>query len=137
MNRGRSGLAVAAIVTVLMGCMDSAGPTKEPTQFQPLPVSKLEAPATVTAGASVDVVLTVGRGACVAFDHISEVRGDSQITLAAWGRELMIPPGAACIGILIEEPHTYRLDPPFPSRFTILVQPVQFGPLLSREVQVQ
>ena len=136
MKRGGSGLAVAAVVTVLMGCTDSAG-TKEPAQSHPLPVSKLEAPATVSAGSPVDVVLTVGRGACEAFDHISEVRGDSQITLAAWGRNLASPPGAECPRILIEEPHTYRLDPPFPARFTILVQPVQFGPLLSREVSVQ
>ena len=136
MKCGGSGLAVAAVVTVLMGCTDSAG-TKEPTELKRLPVSKLEAPATVSAGASVDVVLTVGRGACEAFDHVSEVRDNSQITLAAWGRDLAIPPGAACPDILIEEPHTYRLDPPFPARFTIVVQPIHFGPLLSREVQVQ
>ena len=132
----RSGLAIAVVITVLTACTDSAG-TNELGQLHLLPVSKLEAPATISAGASVDVVLTVGRGGCETFDHISEVRGDSQITLAAWGRDVAIPPGDGCVRILIEEPHTYRLDPPFPARFTIVVQPIHFGPLLSREVQVQ
>lgn len=97
----------------------------------------LDAPATVAPGASVDAVLTVEWGGCVVFDHITEVRSGSQIELAAWGRELSIPPGAFCTDQAIQTPHTYRLEPPFPTKFTIIVQPITFEVLLERQVLVQ
>jgi len=132
----KTGFSVFVIVALALGCRDPAAP-KVINHTRLISVSKLEAPATIPAGAPVDVVLTVEVGGCVGFDHISAVRDGSLITLAAWGREAQIPPGAGCMAYLMEEPHTYRLDPPFPRNFTIVVQPIQFGVLLTRDVQVQ
>jgi hypothetical protein len=131
------GVVAGVLVTSLIGCSHSPDSIGPPDGLRKLAVAKLDAPATVAPGAPVDAVLTVEWGACVVFDHISEVRSGSQIELAAWGRQLSIPPGASCTGQAFQTPHTYRLEPPFPTKFTIIVQPVTFGVLLTRQVQVQ
>ena len=129
---------IPAIVALSLGCRDSAAPVSS-KDIRPIAVSKLEAPVSASPATAFDVVLTVEVGGCVGFDHISEVRGGSQITLTAWGREFHPPTGGACLDYLKLEPHAYRLDPPFPSQenITIVVQPVQFGVLLTREVLIQ
>jgi hypothetical protein len=129
------GVVVGVLVTILVGCTDSAAPP--PSGIARIGVAKLDAPTTVALGSPVDAVLTVEVGGCVSFDHITAARSGSRITLAAWGKTATLPPNAVCMAYLIQEPHTYRLDPPFPTKFTIVVQPIQFGVLLSRDVQVQ
>jgi hypothetical protein len=132
MKTASLGLVVLAVTMGLVGCNESAAPT---SQVKRIAVSKLEAAATVAAGAPLDVVLTVEIGGCATFDHISESRSGSQIDLKAWG----VVPDSPCATLmnLKLEPHAYRLEPPFPTTFTIVVQPIQFGILLTREVQVQ
>lgn len=127
------GVVAGVLVTSLVGCRDSAAPSS-PERIE---VTRLDAPATVAAGASVDAVLTVRIGCGLRFDHITEVRSGSEITLTAWGERLTPPANTACILIPIEEPHTYRLEPPFPTTFTIVVPPIQSGASLTQEVQVQ
>ena len=131
------GVVVAFLATSLMGCSHSADSVGPPDGSGKLAVRTLDAPATVAPGTPVDAVLTVEWGGCVVFDHISEVRNGSQIELAAWGRQLSIPPGAFCTDQAFQTPHTYRLEPPFPTKFTIIVQPITFGVLLTRDVTVQ
>jgi hypothetical protein len=130
-------VTLAVIVTGLGACSEPVGPANQNPEIQQIPVVRLEAPATVAPGTSVDAVLTVEVGGCASFDHITEVRSGSQISLAAWGKVFVPPPNAACEDYAIQEPHTYRLDPPFPPKFTIIVQPVSFGVLLTRDVTVQ
>jgi hypothetical protein len=127
------GVVVGVLATSLMGCRDSAAPSS-PERIE---VTRLDAPSTVAPGASVDAVLTVGIGCGLRFDHITEVRSGSEITLTAWGKRLTLPPNTFCIDIRVEEPHTYRLEPPFPSKFTIVVPPIESGTSLTQEVQVQ
>jgi hypothetical protein len=131
------GVVVGVLATSLMGCSHSPDSVGPPDGLRKLPVAKLEAPATVAAGASIEAVLTVESGGCVVFDHISEVRNGSQIELAAWGKAIVIPAGTSCTDQAIRTPHTYRLTPPFPTQVTIIVQPVTFGVLLTRQVTVE
>src|ERR1700686_4683892 len=91
------GVVVAAMLAGLGACSDSEAPATQDPLIHQIPVVKLDAPATVAPGASVDVVLTVEVGGCVGFDHIAEVRSGSQINLAAWGKSFVPPPNAACV----------------------------------------
>jgi hypothetical protein len=127
------GLAVAMSMTISVGCRDSGGPD----QYARLQVTKLEAPATVAAGASVDVVLTVGFGSCITFDRISEGRDGAQINLVVWGRQHIPPGNGSCPDILLTEPRAYRLEPPFPPRFTVVIPPVFGERLLTQDIEVQ
>ncbi|HST07114.1 MAG TPA: hypothetical protein VLJ83_03040 [Gemmatimonadaceae bacterium] len=93
-----------------------------------LGVSKLEAPATIAAGSTLTVVVTVETGGCVSFDHLDVVR-------AASG-DLSNRKGISCPDILVETPHSYDFRPPFQSEFTVQVQRGRLSPLMAT-VQVQ
>jgi hypothetical protein len=124
-------------VTGLGACSDPAGPANQNPEIVRIGVDKLEAPATVAPGAPVDVVLNVEVGGCTSFDHITAVRDRSRISLSAWGRVFTPPNNGYCMDYLRIEPRTIRLEPPFPTKFTIIVQPIAFGVLLTRDVTVQ
>src|SRR5258706_15027192 len=52
-----------------------------------LDVSKLDAPATISTGTPLTVVLTVTTGGCKSFDHIAAERSASGASLTAWGQD--------------------------------------------------
>src|SRR5258706_13706562 len=131
------GIALAAMVTGLGACSVWAGPANKNPEIVQIGVHKLDAPATVAPGGSLDVVLTVEIGGCTSFNHITAVRSGSQISLSAWGKVFTPPNNGFCPDNLLYEQHTYRLEPPFPTKFTLIVQPISFGVLLTRDVTVQ
>jgi|SRR6266853_5331135 len=130
-------IALAVIVAGLGACSDSAGPGRQNPEIVQIGVDKLDAPATVAPDAPLDVVLNVEVGGCTSFDHITAVRSGSQINLSAWGKVFTPPNNGYCMDYLLHESHTIRLEPPFPTKFTLIVQPITFGVLLTRDVQVQ
>ncbi|HEY8831637.1 MAG TPA: hypothetical protein VIM21_03950 [Gemmatimonadaceae bacterium] len=108
-----------------------------PDQSALLSVTKLEAPAAISSGAQLTVVLTVTVGGCTRFDHISIVRNPSGAALVAWGiDEAKGRTGVACPAIIGDEPHSYTFDPPFQSPFTLQVDRGRLSPLTAT-VQVQ
>jgi hypothetical protein len=131
------GLALAVIVSGLGACSDPAGPANQNPEIVQIGVNRLDAPATVALGAPIDVVLNVEIGGCTSFDHITAVRGGSEINLSAWGKVFTPPNNGFCMAYLLHEQHSIRLEPPFPTKFTIIVQPITFGVLLTRDVTVQ
>lgn len=101
-----------------------------PDQTVVLGVSKLEAPATVAADNTIDVVLSVEVNGCERFDRITLQRDASGATLTAWGRDLSKgEKGVTCPSILKLEPHSVQLLPPFSDPFTITVLRGQLSPL--------
>jgi hypothetical protein len=100
-----------------------------------LGVSKLEAPATVAAGSTLTVVLTVETGGCISFDRIEVTRDASGANVTAWGVDASRK-GVTCPDNLVETPHSYDFTPPFQSQFTIQVQRGRLSPLTAT-VQVR
>lgn len=88
-----------------------------------LHVETLDAPTTIAPGATLTVGLIVGVGGCLKFDHIQSLRTGSQVVLTVWGRDIRA--GITDREIMCPrqflEPHEYRLDPPFPSSFEVVV----------------
>jgi hypothetical protein len=131
MKRFLFGMAVIAL-----GVASACNPFA-PDQSVVLSVTKLEAPAAISSGTQLTVVLTVTVGGCTRFDHISVVRNPLGADLVAWGID-----GAkgrtdvACPAIIGDEPHSYTFDPPFQSSFTVQVGRGRVSPLVAT-VQVQ
>ena len=108
-----------------------------PDQSLVLGVTRLEAPATIQAGASLTVVLTVTTGGCKAFDRIDVERTAAAASLTPWGTDGSIgKKDIMCPANIIDTPHSIRLDPPFQSPFMILVPRVGMDPLTAT-VQIQ
>jgi hypothetical protein len=106
-----------------------------PKRMVVLGVSKLDAPATIAAGSTLSVVVTVETGGCLSFDHIEVTRDASGASLTAWGLDASRK-DISCPDILVETPHSYDFKPPFQSPFTIQVQRGRLSPLTAT-VQVQ
>lgn len=126
------GVAIAAAVTVPVACNPFA-----PDQSVILGVSKLEAPATISAGTPLTVVVTVTTGGCTTFDHFAVERQPSVASIVAWGRDAA--KGRKDVNCPLDirlEPHTYQFDPPFQNSFTVLVYREGLDPLTAT-VQVQ
>lgn len=133
MKRVLFGLAVSSL---LAGAISCAG-LFEPDQLVVLGVSKLEAPAAITAGTPLTAVITVETGGCTSFDHLEVTRNASTASLTAWGIDASKgEKGIACPAVLFETPHSQNFDPPFQSPFTIQVQRGRLSPLVTT-VQVQ
>src|SRR4051812_17127895 len=97
-----------ATVTGLAAAFVACSGVFAPDQSIVLGVSKLDAPATISAGSSLTVVLTVTTGGCTSFDHIAIGRSASTATLTAWGIDASKGrKGIACPTYLVETPHSY------------------------------
>lgn len=132
MKRVLFGLAVVGLVAVPIGCNPFA-----PDQSVVLDVSELEAPAMISVGSPLIVVLTVVTGGCRSFDRIVAQRTMSGASLTAWGRDAA--KGRKDVGCTTDirfEPHSYQFDPPAQGSFRVEVQRQHVDPLL-RTVQVQ
>ena len=123
------GAAVVAVITV-GGCNPFA-----PDQSVVLDVESLDAPATIAPGASLTVVLTVTTGGCIVFDHITALRGTSGAQLVAIGRNTAKGrPNVSCPTDIRTDPHSYTLNPPFDSPFTVTVDRGGLSPLTATVV---
>lgn len=106
-----------------------------PDQSVVLDVESLDAPATIATGASLTVVLTVTTGGCIVFDHITALRGTSGAQLVAIGRNTAKGrPNVSCPTDIRTDPHSYTLNPPFDSPFTVTVDRGGLSPLTATVV---
>ena len=132
MNRFLFGMAVIAL-----GVAPACNTFAPDDQSVVLSVTKLDAPAAISSGAQLTVVLTVTVGGCTRFDHIAVVRSASGADLVAWGIDgAKGKTGVGCPTFIAYEPHSYTFDPPFQSSFTVQVDRGRVSPLIAT-VQVQ
>ncbi len=128
---------LSAIVFALAAAIGGCRNPFAPDQSVVLGVTQLDAPATISTGSPLTVVLTVVTGGCKSFDHIEVQRQAASASLTAWGRDgskgrkdIMCPDN------IVYEPHPYRFEPPFQSPFTVTVDRGRLSPLIAT-VQVQ
>ena len=127
MKSSLSGILVVALAAVPLACNPFA-----PDQSVVLEVQNLDAPATISPGAQLTVVLSVTTGGCTVFDHIAVLRGPSGAQLAAMG--LNTAKGKtnySCPADIRSDPHSYTLDPPFESPFKVQVNRPTSPPLVA------
>ena len=127
MKSSLSGILVVALAASPLACNPFA-----PDQSVVLQVENLDAPATIAPGAQLTVVLTVTTGGCTVFDHIAVLRGPSGAQLAAIG--LNTAKGKtnySCPADIRSDPHSYTLEPPFQSPFTVQVNRPTSPPLVA------
>lgn len=133
MKRTLFGMLAVAVASGSVACNPFA-----PDQSVILHVERLDAPATISAGSPLPVVLTVTVGGCTSFDHIGAVRGASGATMIAWGRNSAKGrKNVACPQDSRSEPHSYQFEPPIQSPFTIQVEQGTLAPPLTATVLVQ
>jgi hypothetical protein len=131
MNRVLFGLVVVGLAAAPLGCNPFAS-----DQSVVLLVDQLDAPASISAGSPLTVVLTVVVGGCKIFDRIAVQRDASSATMIALGRDVAKGKDLACTDDARPEPHSYQFDPPFQNPFTIQIQRAGLSPLTTT-VQVQ
>ncbi|HEV7839238.1 MAG TPA: hypothetical protein VGO75_14320 [Gemmatimonadaceae bacterium] len=94
-----------------------------PDQSVILDVDALSAPASITPGSSLTVILSVTTGGCTIFDHIAVLRRPASVQLAAIGRNTAKGrPNVTCPDVIRVDPHSYTLSPPFESPFLVKVE---------------
>ena len=119
------------IIIIAVAALAACNPFA-PDQSVVLEVESLDAPATISPGAQITVVLTVTTGGCTVFDHIAVLRGPSGAQLAAIG--LNTAKGKtnySCPADIRSDPYSYTLDPPFQSPFTVQVNRPTSPPLVA------
>ena len=125
-----------ALVTVALSVASCRNPFASDAAVI-LDVSKLEAPASVSAGVPISVVVTVVTGGCRSFDYIDVDRNASGASITVWGRDAALgKKNVACPADIRYEPHSVTFDPPFATTFHVSVHRGAFNPLTAT-VQVQ
>jgi hypothetical protein len=132
MRRVLFGLVVAGLAAAPLGCNPFAS-----NQSVVLLVDQLDAPASISAGSPLTVVLTVVVGGCTTFERITVQRNASGATMTAWGRDGAKGRDLVCTDDARPEPHSYQFDPPFQNSFTVQVPRERGLSTLSTTVQVQ
>jgi hypothetical protein len=129
------GNALGAIaVFQLAGCQTASAPT----DVVLLQVESMNAPATISAGAPLNIQLNVDVGGCLTFDHIQSVAMGSQTVVRVWGKDIRNDPdiGILCARIVIEQ-HTYQLQSGSAPTVTVVVAEPGGIPDLLATVTVQ
>jgi hypothetical protein len=132
MRRVLFGLVVAGLAAAPLGCNPFAS-----NQSVVLLVDQLDAPASISAGSPLTVVLTVVVGGCTTFERITVQRNASGATMTAWGRDGAKGRDLVCTDDARPEPHSYQFDPPFQNSFTVHVPRERGLDPLTATVQVQ
>ena len=101
--------AIVAVGALAAGC--STGGVFERAREVVLPISALEAPATVAPDAAIVGTVTVVSGGCRSFDRVDLQRSGSEVVVVARGRDVG-GPGVACTADVRMEPRPFRVDPP-------------------------
>ena len=99
MIRGRRALTALTVAAVLSGC-DSVGPP----ELIVLPITRLDAPATVAQGATLVTQLTVQSGGCDDFDRLHVTREAGQVTITAIGLDRSRPDALCTADIRVQSP---------------------------------
>lgn len=108
-----------------------------PDQTKILTASRLEAPATTSANAPFNVIVTVTTGGCVSFDRIEVQKISAVARLIPWGKDAAVGHrDISCPANVTDTPHTIQLDPPFSNPFQVVVEQGA-NPPLTATVQVQ
>ena len=108
-----------------------------PDQSVMLEVDGLNVPSSIGPGSSLTVGMSVQTGGCTIFDHIAVLRRESSAHFVALGRNTAKGrPNVTCPAFVRSDVHTYTLDPPFESPFTVTVRSESLPPL-SATVTVQ
>jgi len=108
-----------------------------PDQSVMLEVDGLNVPSSIGPGSSLTVGMSVQTGGCLIFDHIAVLRRGSSANFVALGRNTAKGrPNVTCPAFVRSDVHTYTLDPPFESPFTVTVRSESLPPL-SATVTVQ
>ncbi len=132
MKRASFGLLALGLVVSPLACN-----LLDPNQSTILPVTKLDAPATVSAAAPFSVTLTIRTGGCTSFDRLDVQRMDGGARIVPWGNDATIGhKNVSCAAYILETPHTIQLDPPFPNPLYISVEQGRMPPVTAT-VQVQ
>jgi hypothetical protein len=128
------------VVLVVLGCTNGTAPG-EPVLLH---VSQIDAPASVAAGSSFAVNLTVGVGGCLVFDHIEARKSASDIILTVWGTDNsnQLRPDMADRGVDVvcaaarTEVRSITLKAPSAGTLTLVVEEGTLAPLTAT-VKVQ
>ena len=131
MKRLLSVMAVVGLAAAPIGCNPFAD-----DQSVVLLVDQIDAPATISAGSPLTVVLTVIVGGCKTFERFAVQRDAFGASIVALGRNGAIGKDVACTDNAVPESHSYQFDPPFQDPFTIHVPREGLDPLTAT-VQVQ
>lgn len=110
------GVATVALIGALGGCRDGLKPQVPVI----LPVSQIEAPASIAAGEPLSVTLIVNI-ACNNFERYEIHRSASGASIIVWGSNATSVLGyedVQCTRVFFER-HTITFDPPFASTFTV------------------
>lgn len=120
------GLVLLAVGLSPLGCRNPFA-----DQSIVLGVSELDAPSAVRPGTPVTVALTVGLNGCDQFDHISQLRLDSEIVLTPVGRNAALGrKDIMCPAVYATRVYSAVIENPPPPPFTIAVlQPRGAPPL--------
>jgi len=119
-------------VVALTGCDVLA-----PDQSIILSVPKIDAPATVSAGSSFTVTLTIQTGGCRSFSHVDVQKFDTGLHVVPWGTDASIGhKGISCPANIVDEPHAIQIDPPFSGPYQVFVDQGRLAPVTAT-VQVQ
>lgn len=131
----RCGLFGVGFVFVIAvgGCAGIFGPD----QSVILQVSEIDAPASISAGSPLSVVLKVTTGGCRRFDRIEMTRVTTGANVTVWGDDSSIGrKDIMCPADMRTESHTMVFTPPFQSTFTISVYHGRM-PGIARTVEIR
>ena len=109
----------------------------EPDRSVILSVPKIDAPATVSAGSSFTVTLTVQTGGCRSFSRLEVEKSTTGVHVVPWGTDARIGnKGILCPANIVDEPHGIQIDPPFSGPYRVWVDQGRLMPVVAT-VQVQ
>ena len=109
----------------------------KPDQSVILSVPRIDAPATVSAGSSFTVTLTILTGSCRSFSRLDVEKSNTGVRVEPWGKDVSLGTSIVCTQqALVEEPHAIQIDPPFSGPFQVWVDQGRLGPVVAT-IQVQ
>jgi hypothetical protein len=124
------GLVLVAVAVSPLGCRNPFA-----DQSVVLGVSDIDAPSAVAPGTPVTVALTVGLNGCDRFDHIGQLRMDSQIVLTAVGNNAALGrKDIMCPASFTTRVYSVVIEDPPPPPFTIAVIQPRGAPPLRAEI---
>ena len=125
-------VVVVSGLVVITGCN-----VLDPDRSVILPVPRIDAPATVTAGASFTVTLTVETGGCLSFTRLEVQKSNTGVHVVPWGTDARIGnKGILCPQNIVDTPHAIQIDPPFSGPYQVYVEQGRLGPVTAT-IQVQ
>ena len=102
-----------------------------------LSVPKIDAPATVSSGASFTVTLTVQTGGCKSFSRLEVEKSTTGVHVVPWGTDASIGrKDISCPTDIREESHAIQIDPPFSGPYQVFVDQGRLMPVTAT-IQVQ